>query len=95
MSKEVARILVLEPTCLVGTGHMQSFDAVTLRERTKSTLLVHILAPMCLNAESFGIKARHPCSLGSMHFFLEVLRNQLKLGRFHLHLRVELSMDGE
>ncbi len=91
-SKEVAPILVLEPTCLVSTGHMWSFDTVTLRESAKSALLVHVFVPTRLNVEAFGIKARLPCSLSGVHLFLEVLWHQLKLGQVCPHLGVKLSM---
>jgi hypothetical protein len=44
LCKEAARILIMTKQLIVGAGHTRSFNAVPLKESTKSTLLAHVLA---------------------------------------------------
>ncbi len=89
-SKEVTHVPVLVL--------MHSFDASSLRESAKSTLLVHVLASTCILTEAFGIKGSPPSSLGglgSVYLFFEVACNYLKMGWVCPYLGDVVSVEGD
>ncbi len=73
-----ARRLHTKELLLIGAGHTGSFNAIPLRESTKSTLLTHVLTLTHLLAGTLGIKSSPPHRVGYIKLLFEMLGRRLK-----------------